>query len=59
MGRRRERGRKEGKEPQRRRKEMTKVREGRRKYSKVGMRLNGEHGLAVKILEIVSLIKLQ
>ena len=38
---------------------MTKVREGRRKYSKVGMRLNGEQGLAVKILEIVSLMKLQ
>lgn len=36
---------------------MTKVRDGRRKYSEVGKRLNGEQELAVKILEI-SLIKL-
>lgn len=37
---------------------MTKVRERRRKFSEVGKRLDGEQGLAVKILEIFSLIKL-
>ena len=57
MGR-RETGRKGEKEQKERRKEMTKVRERRRKYSKVGKRLDGEQGLAVKILEIFSLIKL-